>query len=514
MNNQYDVIIIGGGHNGLTTANYLAKKRKKTLLLEKRAVLGGIGAGEEFHPNYKSVGLVHDTSHVRSKIIQSLQLMGYGLKPAFQRPRSTLLGKNGETLTLSDSVVETSERIGKFSQKDAEAYINYQNFINKIRPFVNGLMNDIPPDLMKLGTKDIWTLVKKAIGLKRLGKTTMLEFLKVAPMSVADFLNEIFETDFIKAGIAAPAIYHSFTGPWSSYTALNLLLYECGAINSIHGGPQALISALEQAAIGYGVDILTNSEVDKIQLGENKEVIGVQLTNGKTVLAPVIASSCTPKVTFIDLLQPNQIEYSLDHGIQHYRSRGTAVKVNLAFDKPLILNGNSNVEYARTGNTFDEMEQAFDFVKYRQFSKEPVLDIHIPTISSPKLAPNGHCVVSILAHFAPYELEGGWSTSRKEIFGDNVIRTLEQYSPGLSESIVAIEVLSPYDLEERYSLTHGHIYHGEHAIDQILTRPIPSCMRYSTPIEGLFLCGSGSHPCGGLTCAPGALASKAILKHL
>ncbi len=514
MNNKYDVVIIGGGHNGLTTATKLAKKRKRVLLLEKREILGGIAAGEEFHPNYKSVGLLHDTSNIRIKIVQSLRLTGYGLKLSSERPRTTLLGNNDESITLSHDVVKSSNEIAKFSRKDAEAYINYHHFIDRIRPFIDGLMNEFPPDLMKLGTKDIWSLVKKAIGLKRLGKKTMLEFMKVAPMSVADFLNERFETHFIKAGIAAPAIYHSFTGPWSSYTTLNLLLWECASTNTIVGGPQALVSALELAARSSGVDVLTDSPVEKILLGDDSKVIGVRLANGKTVSAPIVASSCTPKVTFIDFLEPNQIEYSLEHGVQNYRSRGTAVKVNLALDKALVLNGESNIEFARTGNSFDEMEQAFDFVKYRQFSKEPILDIHIPTISIPGLVPDGHCVVSILAHFAPFELKGGWSDHQKEIFGNNVIRTLEQYAPDLSKSIVCIEVLTPQNLEKRYSLTGGNIYHGEHAVDQILTRPIPSCMRYSTPIEGLYLCGSGSHPGGGITCSPGDMASEAILRNL
>lgn len=514
MSDKYDVIVIGGGHNGLTAATKLANSGKKVLLLEKRETLGGIAAGEEFHPGYSSNGLVHDTSNIRKEVVKSLSLANYGLKVSSERPQTTILGSNGESIVVSGDVSETSLEIAKYSVKDAEAYEDYKLFITAIRPFINGLMNEMPPDLMKLGTKDIWTLLKKAIGLKRLGNKTMLEFLKVAPMSVADFINERFETEFIKASLIAPAIYHSYTGPWSSYSTLNLLLWECASVNSVIGGPQALVTALEKAAKASGVDIQINSAVDKVLLGDKNEVIGVKLVNGETHNAPIVASSCTPKVTFYDLLQPNQIEYSLEHAIEHFRSRGTAVKVNLALDRSLVLNGNADVEFARTGNSIDEMEKSFDFVKYRQFSDDPILDIHVPTVANPELAPEGQSVVSIFAHFAPYELEGGWSESQKEVFGDNVIRTLEKYSPDVSKSIVGKEVLSPQDLEERYSLTNGHVYHGEHAVDQLLTRPLPSCMRYATPIAGLYLCGAGSHPGGGITCAPGALASEAILKKL
>ncbi len=513
MNDKYDIIVIGGGHNGLTAATKLAKNGKKVAVIEKRQALGGIAAGEEFHPGYKSTGLIHDTSTIRMSVVKSLNLKDFGLNIEEKRPNTTILGSSGECIELSDNIEETCQEISKYSNKDAEAYKDYRSFIASIRPFVDGLMNEMPPDLIKLGTKDLWTLLKKAIGLKRLGNKTMLEFLKVAPMSVADFINERFETEFLKAGLVAPAIYHSYTGPWSSYSTLNLLLWECASANSIIGGPQALVTALEKAAIAVNVDILTNCGAKQVLLDDNNEVMGVLLADDKVVQAPIVASSCTPLVTFYDLLKPNQIEYSLEHSIKHYRSRGTAVKVNLALNKALSLNGLSNIEYARTGNSIDEMEKSFDFVKYRKFSVTPILDIHVPSVSSPELAPENHCVVSVIAHFASHELEGGWSEDPKKVFGQNVIQTLEQYSPGISNSVVGMEVLSPQDLEERYGLANGQVYHGEHAVDQILTRPIPSCMRYSTPISGLYLCGSGSHPGGGITCMPGALGSEAILKN-
>lgn len=510
MSKKYDIIIIGGGHNGLTAATTLAKKNKKVLLIEKRALLGGIAAGEEFHPGYRTSGLLHDTSAVRSKVIKALNLEKYGLKVKQTRATVSILSKDGKCLNLSADIEKAAQEIAKFSKNDAKAYKEYRAFISKISPFINDLTDNLPPDLMHFGSKQLWDLFKKGIGLKRLGNATMLELLKVAPMSVADFLNEYFETDFIKAGIAAPALYGSFTSPLASYTTLSLLMWECAAQTHLVGGPQALVSALEHAAKAAGVEIKTKASVDKILLNGDRKVTGVKLESGEEIKASKVASSCTPRETFYEFLQPNQIDYSLEHAIKHYRSRGTTAKINLALDKALILNGESNIAFARTGNSFLEMEKTFDPIKYRQFGEEFILDIHVPSIENTALAPAGHSVVSILVHFVPYQLDEGWSETTKNKLYENVIKTLTQYAPDVASSIVGSEVLSPVDLEERYSLTNGHIYHGEQAIDQLMTRPIPSCARYQTPIEGLYLCGSGSHPGGGITGMPGLLASQMI----
>ena len=512
MSGNYDIVVIGGGHNGLTAAITLAKKNRKVLLVEKKPQLGGIAGGEEFYPGYRTTGLLHDTSGVRNEVITSLNLENFGLKRKKTRSDISILSKNGHCLNLSADLKKAHKEISKFSQNDAHAYIEYRAFISKISGFINKLMDEIPPDLMHLGNKQLWDLAKKGMALKRLGKKTMLEFLKVAPMSVADFLNEKFETDFIKAGIAAPAVYGSFTGPWSSYTTLNLLIWECAARECIIGGPQSLIDALYKTAVDAGVDIKTSARAEKIILNENRSVKGVKLEGGNEILAPLVTASCTPRETFYNLLLPNQIDYSLEQGIKNYRSRGTSAKINFALSKEVVFNDAKSVEFARTGNSFDEMERAFDSVKYRTFSNEPILDIHVPSVQDPSLAPSGHSVVSVVVHFAPHHFDEGWSETTKAKLLNNTIKTLEQYAPEISSAIEGTEVLSPQDLEDRYSLTDGHIFHGEHAIDQLITRPIPSCSRYETPINGLYLCGSGSHPGGGITCMPGYLGAKMILK--
>lgn len=510
---NYDIIVIGGGHNGLTTATILAKKGMKVLVVEKRDILGGIAAGEEFHSGYSTAGLLHDTSGVRSNVVKSLELEKFGLEFEHNRADVTLLAKDGKSLNIQSSVEGTSTAIEEFSKKDAESYKEYQDFLKKISKVINDLMDNPPPDVdvENLTMANLVVLAKKGMMLKGLGNKTMMELLKVAPMCVNDFLSEKFETEFIKAGIAAPALYGAYAAPWSAYTTINLLLWECASRSNVKGGPQALINALKKAAEAVGVEIRTGGAVEKILLNEDGAACGVRLKGGEEIKSGKVAASCTPKETFLNLFDDFEIEYELDYWIDKTRGRGTTAKVNLAVNKLVKLN-DKTVEFARTGNTFDEMEKAFDPVKYKEVTNAPFIDIHIPTISNRSLAPEGHSVVSILVHQIPYDFKAGWSDKAKKELGENVLKELEIYSPGISSSVVGMEVLSPADFEERYSLTEGHIYHGEHFVDQLVTRPIPACARYSTPITGLFLCGSGSHPGGGVTCAPGSMAANAILK--
>jgi len=510
---KYDIIVIGGGHNGLTAATLLAGKGKKVLVVEKRKVLGGIAAGEEFHPGYSTAGLLHDTSGVRVDVIRKLQLEKYGLQIEEHRADVTLLSKDGRSVNIQADPDWTAGSIKNISQKDAAAYVEYQSFLKKISKVINDLMDNAPPDIdiENLTMASLLMLAKKGMALKGLGNKTMMELLKVAPMCAADFLNEKFETNFIKAGLCAPAVYGTYGGPWSAYTTINLLLWECASRSHIKGGPKALIDALQKAAEAAGVTIKADANVERLLLNEKGRAHGVRLAGGEEIHADKIAASCTPKETFLNLFDDLELEYSLTHWVDKIRSRGTTAKVNLAVNKTVSLNGNE-IEYARTGNSFDEMERAFDPVKYKTVTDTPFLDICVPTVSDKSLAPDGHSVVSVLVHQIPYDFKAGWDDAAKTKLGDDVLKELEIYSPGIKDAIVSMEVLSPADLEERYSLTEGHVYHGEHFVDQLITRPIPSCAKYHTPVPGLYLCGSGSHPGGGITCAPGSLAAAEILK--
>jgi phytoene dehydrogenase-like protein len=333
-------------------------------------------------------------------------------------------------------------------------------------------------------------------------------------MCVADWLNEWFETDLLKALLAGPALTGLFTGPWSAGTTATLLLNECLAGPGVKGGPAALIAALATACQEYGVEIRTACPVQRIRVADGR-VSGVTLAGGQTIETTTVASSCEPKRTLLELVAPTDLPLRVEKQIRVYRTRGTTAKVNLALKAlpEFIGRPGQQFEVIRIAGSLADLERAFDAVKYRRFSPTPYLDIRIPSLADTSLAPAGHHVASILVQCAPYDLEGGWSEAEREVLGETVVATLDRYAPCLTERIVAREVLTPVDLEVRYGLTGGHVHHGEHGLDQMLfMRPALSCGRYATPLAGLFLCGSGSHPGGGITCGPGALAAKAILK--
>ena len=405
----------------------------------------------------------------------------------------------------------TAKEINAYSPEDAGQYRQYRRFIKHVAGVVNRVFDELPPDMDASGSRPLWELFKTGFALRRLGKARMLDLMRIAPMCVADWLNEWFDNQRLKAALAAAGLTGNFAGPWSPGTAFNLLLWECTAKNSIKGGPQSLIAALGKAAQSQGVDIRTDAEVSTLKISEG-QIKGVVLCGGEQIDAPAVAASCDPRHTFLDLLPRSRLKNWQQHRMQHIRGAGTTAKVNLALNTRLEFKGRSGekIAFAHTGHHLDHVEKAFDACKYGQYSADPILDIHVPTVLNPDLAPQGHSVVSILVHFVAYDLQPEWSPDQTEKLGHTVVATLERYAPGVSDAIVAREVLSPLELEKRYGLVQGHILHGEHALDQLILRPTPECARYQTPIKGLYLCGSGSHPGGGITCGPGALAASVI----
>jgi phytoene dehydrogenase-like protein len=513
-NDAYDVIVIGAGHNGLTTAAYLAKQGRKVLVLERRGTIGGLAAGEEFHAGYHTAGVLHDAGQVRAQVVKSLDLKSHGLEMRPERPSILALDPEDRGMLLSHKERRTAKEIHFYSPEDAKQYRQYRKFIKHVAGVVNRIFDELPPAIDLPDGRTLWDLFKTGFALRRLGKTTMLDLMRIAPMCVADWLNEWFDNNRLKAALAGAGLSGNFAGPWSPGTAFNLLLWECTAKYSIKGGPRALIAALEKAVVSQGADIRTAGHVSEIRVSGG-QIKGVVLKDGEQIQASVVAASCDPRHTFLDLLPGNRVENWQEQRMQHFRGIGTTAKVNLALNTQLEFNGRAGekIAFARTGHHLDHIEKAFDACKYGQFAADPILDIHIPTVSNPDLAPTGHSVVSILVHFVPYGLQSQWDRDQIEKLEDTVLTVLERYAPGVTDAIVAREVLSPIDLEERYGLVQGHILHGEHALDQLILRPTPECARYQTPIEGLYLCGSGSHPGGGITCGPGALAASAIFSH-
>lgn len=509
---RYDVIVIGAGHNGLTAAAMLAKRGRKVLVLEQRDRVGGLASREEFHPGYRTAGVLHDTTAVRSWVIDELELRKFGLETLRQPAPVYIPERDGAGYLHWRDPGRAKEEISTRSATDAEQYHRYRSFIKRITPAVRRIFDDFPPDTQSTQLSDLWALGKKALSVRFLGKADMMELLRIAPMCVADWVSEWFDTEIVRAAVAGPAALNGYTGPWSPGTNLNLILTETLSQPGIKGGPAALIDALERAAAAGGVEIRTGVRVARIDLDEGA-VSGVTLANGENLEANQVAASCDPKSLFLRLVSPHLLTLEFERNVTLYRARGTVAKIDLALSGFPELAGRPELQptFMRTGTTIDDLERSFDPVKYRDFALEPMLDIHVPSLENPELAPSGHHVFTIQAHWVPYELEGGWTDDAKERLLESVLDTLAAYLPDLRRHVVAASVQSPYDIERIYGTTGGHLLHGEHATDQLILRPTPECARYTTPFRGLFLCGSGSHPGGGITCAPGALATRAML---
>jgi phytoene dehydrogenase-like protein len=500
------VVVVGGGHNGLTCAALLAKAGRPTVLLEAREVLGGLAAMETFAGDFRVPGLLHDTSRVRDSVVDTLALRRHGLERRTDPVAVMAPRQQGEPLWIRGDRVT-----GSVASGDDRRYRAFRQLLARLSRAIAPLMTAPPPD----PSGAIWPLLGAALRVRRLGAADMIELLRLAPMCAADWMRDAFEGERLRAAVAAPALTGSFAGPWSAGTAATLLLSECVAASEpgeIVGGPAALTASLEAAARAYGVQIRTGTRVTGIRLDSDGGVEGVDLQDGDAVEAGTVVATCDPRQTFLELVGADQLPAGLARAVGNIRMRGTTAKVHLGIKGKLETGDDQAVEAIRTGETLDQLEQAFDAVKYGRISEPPVLDVRIPSIADASLCPEGHHVVSIIAHFAPTDRRGGWTEAERDALGDAVVAELARTFPDLPEQIVAREVLTPADLQTRYALTGGHIHHGEHAPDQLLfMRPVPQCARYRSPIEGLYLGGSGSHPGGGITCAPGALAARALL---
>ncbi len=520
MATRYDVVVIGGGHNGLAAACLLAKAGRHVLVIEKRAALGGLCAAEEFHPGYHAPGVLHDTAQLRTRLLDELHLDEHGLDLTPAEP-TLFAARNGSGVVIQPAdAAATAADIARVSEHDAKRWGEYRTFIDRAREVVEPLLNEIPPEIARVGTLGLGGLggmplasaMRLAQAARNFGRRDLPGLLRIPPMCVADWLNEWFESDLVKGGLAHGTIAGTWAGPWSPGTAANLLLLECTTRRSVVGGAAGLASALARAARSYGVEIRTEAEVARIRL-EDGAVASVELTSGEEIPTRVVASSVDPRTTFLRLIERATLPIAFEHRIGVLRSRGTSAKVHLALGRRLefAAKPGERIARARTTGSLDDLERAFDPVKYRGASERPLLDVFIPSVARPETAPDGCDVVSLLVHFAPFDLAGGWTPAAAKRLGDAAVAELERVAPGVSKAVVARQVLTPADLAERFGIDGGHIHHVEPALDQLIIRPTLDTMRYATPVRGLLLCGAGSHPGGGVTCAPGALAADAIV---
>jgi phytoene dehydrogenase-like protein len=525
MSNPRDIVIIGGGHNGLVTAFYLAKAGFKPLVLERRGQVGGGAITEEFYPGFRSSVLAHSAGPLRPEVVRDMQLEKHGLKLIIPEVAVTTLSPDGRALILHRDVSKAGEAIATFSEADAAKYREFQPALEKASRVIAKTLAMTPPEIEKPSKADLFGLLQVGRSLRGLGKKNTFNLLRWAPMAVADLASEFFQTELLRATIAARGIFGTSLGPWSAGTAMVLLLRAAadstpvGANYFAVGGTGAITHAMANAAQQAGAEIRTGAEVIEIQI-KNGVAQGVVLSSGEEIVAQAVISSADPKRTFLKLTDPSLLSPTFTKRLQNYRMNGTVAKVNLALAAlPSFKGLNGNVEALQgriqIGPEIDYLERAFDESKYGNFSRAPYLEITIPTSTDPSLASEGKHVMSIYMQYAPYKLKNGAWDEQRSALGDTVVKTLAQYAPDLPSKILSHQIITPLDLEETYGLTGGHIFHGELALDQVFTmRPMLDWARYRTPIQGLYLCGSGTHPGTGLTGGSGANAAREIIKDL
>jgi phytoene dehydrogenase-like protein len=517
-----DVAIIGGGHNGLVAAFYLAKAGLSPIVLERRVEVGGGAITGEIHPGFKAPTLSH-SSHLWSEIVHDLDLRRHGLEVVAAPTQVFAPSADGRALVLHDSVRRSQESIHRFSAKDAEAYPLYRQAIDRIASVVGSIFTTTPPSIDGPTTGDLWNLLKTARKFRALGRQDGYRLLRWGPMAVADLVHEWFGTEVLSATIAARGVSGTMLGPWSAGSALVLLMREAhhqlagGASGRVRGGPGAMTRAMASAATAAGAEIRTAAAVEHIVV-KNDRAAAVVLSGGEEIAVRAVLSAADPKTTFLSLVDPIDLTPDFLMKMKNYRSAGTLAKVNLALSSlPSFAGGDPDSLSGRIhiGPEIDYLERAFDHAKYGEYSSEPWLDITIPSILDPQLAPDGAHVMSIYAHYAPYRLRGTpWDASR-EALGQAVLRTLERYAPGLGRLVVARQVITPDELDRTYGFAGGHIFHGELALDQLFTmRPLLGYADYRSPVAGLYLCGAGTHPGGFLTGGSGRNAAREVVRDL
>ncbi len=518
---KYDAIVIGGGHNGLTAAAYLARAGKKVLVLEKRYVLGGAAVTEEVFPGFKFSVCSYVVSLLKPNIIRELMLPKFGLE--LLPLESTFTPFEDDYLMRTADADETYREIYRHSPKDAETYSRFGPLMSQIGMAVRPILETIAPNAIRPSFSDLSSTKKLFDHLKTLSDEQFQYLTKLMTMSSADFLDEWFEFEPLKATMSASGIIGTFMGPRSPGSAYVMLHHYMGDIDGAfrawgfqRGGTGEVSMAIARSAQHFGAEILTEAPVQKV-LVKNGRAKGVVMENGDEYNSNIVISGLDPKVTFLNLLDENDLPSDFVKDINNFRIRGSSGKVNLALDglpdfSALPGSGHHLRGAISISPSYDHLEKAYDDAKYGNFSESPYMDIILPSVLDPDMAPSGKHVMSCFVQYAPYEINGGWNDQKRESFGDAVINTISRYAPNIKDIILHRQVLTPADLESTFGLTEGNIFHGELTLQQLFSlRPVVKWADYTTPIKNYFQCGSGTHPGGGITGSPGEMAAKKIL---
>ena len=529
-NGRYDAVVIGGGHNGLVTAAYLARGGLRTLVLERSDVVGGAATTTELAPGARVPTLAHHVGRLRGTIWRDLDLRKHGLRLVSPHVQVFAPSPDGTAFALTTDLAETANRIRARSAHDGERYAEFDRLVRSIGTFLSELAGKTPPDIESPGLGDALLGLSVGRRFRGLGRHDGRSVLRVLPMAVADFVAESFETDALQAALAWRGVQYTAMGPWSASTAAVLLGDSAGNDGGAagptvyaEGGPGSLSEALASAARAAGAEIRTGAEAVAVRSRDGRAT-GVVLANGDELDAAAVVSGIDPKQTLTRLVDPVAVGPSLRWRAGNIRTPGMVSKVNLVLSGlPVFPAANGEDDHLLRGRVvvatgIDAMERAFDAAKYGGIPERPVLEATIPSLADPTLAagaPAGTHVMSVVVQYTPYTLrDGSWDERRDEV-GDAVLRTLDEVAPGLSSLVTARQVLTPLDLERDFGLTGGHPLHAEPGLDQFyLWRPLLGHARYRIGIDGLYLCGSGAHPGGGITGQPGRNAAREILADL
>lgn len=514
MTSSNDVIIIGGGHNGLVCATYLAKAGRKVTVLEANEQVGGAAATREFAPGFKA-SCAHLLYLLDDDISKDLALKNKGLRMAASGLDSIALAEDGRHITFNANSVEG----GDVSAEDKAAYAEYRRFMSKFAAVLGAMHNTIPPRINE-ERGNLIALGKLAWKIRKLGRDDMREFLRIAGINIYDILKENFENPLLKGALSMDAVLGTFSGPRSNnsvFTALHRMSGNNGGAagdTSIpHGGMGAVTQALAEAARSAGAEIRTDAAVKNI-LMDGMNVAGVELADGEQLFATTVVSNADPKKTFTELLGLRHVEGGFARKVSNIRVKGNAAKLHLALSGLPDFKGLGQQQMGQRlliAPSVEYVEQAFNHCKYGEFSARPVAEITLPSLHDDSLAPSGQHVLSAIVQYAPRELGQGWSEG-KAAFTENVLDVISTYAPDLREKITAIELLTPEDLESDFGMTGGHWHHAEMALHQfMMLRPVPKSAQYKTPVEGLYLCSAGCHPGGGVMGSAGKNAASAVL---
>jgi phytoene dehydrogenase-like protein len=522
--NRFDVVIVGGGHNGLVTAAYLARAGRRVLVLERRELVGGCSVTEEIWPGYRVSTAAYLSSLLQDRIVRELELERFGYLVDPKDPSFFSVFPDGRHFFMWQDDRKTLDEIAKFSKRDAETYPAFEQYLEKLAKVVESLLLTTPPEFPPHSMVDFVDYLKLAARMRKLSRSEIVGLVKIFTQSAADFLDGWFESPEVKVTLATDGVIGANGGPRSPGTAYILMHHCMGGVGGkrglwgfVRGGMGAISESIAQSARSKGAEIRVKATVQRITVSGGR-VRGVVLETGEEIEAPIVASNLDPHLTFLKLLGEGDLDPDFLESIRRFRIEGTSLKINLALSgvpdfKALPGAGPQHRATMHICPSIEYVERAWDDAKYGRPSERPLLEMTMPTMYDPSLAPPGHHIMGIFLQYAPYTLNGLKWDDIREPYGDHVLDLIQEYAPNIRSIVVNRQILSPLDLERRFGITGGNIFHGEMSLDQMFVmRPVAGWARYRMPVGGLYLCGSGAHPGGGVMGAPGYNAAREILK--